>query len=150
MWPCPVVVRTCRKQESNSVGQGDNTFLPFAAALASKTLKHCPQRDQPASSLYFHSLQQTLCAMSLAPDVLDWFEQDNELAGRLHILLIVFLLRFKYFLIYFFFWCLFTQKAERMKALLLNLLLFGLSVAKAVGGYVLQSFGNHLCYLCQR
>lgn len=102
MCPCAVAVGTCRKRESDKFNWTSRQHIPSSCCrFGSENPKHCPQRDQPAQLLYFHCLQQTLCALSLAPDVLDWFEYDNELAGRLHIFLIVFLLCFIYFLIFF-------------------------------------------------
>lgn len=101
--PCSVAVGTCRKQESDKFIWRSRWCIPSSCChFGSENPKHCPQRDQPAWLLYFHFLQQTLCTLSLVPDVLDWFEYDNELAGRFHIFLTGFLVCFICFLILLF------------------------------------------------
>lgn len=126
--PCSVAVGTCRKQESDKFSWTSRGHIRSSCCrFGSENPNHCPQRDQPARLLSFRLLQQTLCALSLAPDVLSWFEYGSELAGRLCIFLIVVLVCFIRFLILFFLsLCFFLQKKERMQSLLLNLLLFNL------------------------
>lgn len=90
------------KSQINVIGQAGDTFPPAAAAFSLKNPEHGPQRDPPAPFLYIHFLQQPLCVLSLAPDVLDSFECNNELTGKPHVFLIDILLRFMHFLFFFF------------------------------------------------